>query len=70
MSQTIEIESIARLDIKPGEILIATLPEGLDDQQVDAFGRALRAALPEQVRCLVVTGGVAFHVAASEEVPA
>jgi hypothetical protein len=46
MTQTIEVESIRRLDIKPGEVLAVTLVAGATLEQADRVLDSLRAALP------------------------
>ena len=61
MSQTIELESIKRLDIRAGETLVATLPTHATMQDCDCAKAALESALPN-VKVLVVSHGVDLEV--------
>lgn len=56
MSQTIEVESIRRLDIKPGETLVATLPISATPNHAAQAYAELKARLPDDVKVLVVSG--------------
>jgi hypothetical protein len=62
MSQTIELESIRRLDIKPGEILVATLPRRATQEHASFAHAQLKANLPDGVEVLVVTADVDLSV--------
>jgi hypothetical protein len=64
VSQTIEIESIARLDVKPGETLLVTLPTGLDTSQLQGYRDELVRRLPEGVEILLASDDVEFKVIA------
>lgn len=61
MSQTIEVESIKRLDIGAGETLVVTLPQGVDAEYAQRAQSALSAELPN-VKVMVVSHGVALQV--------
>lgn len=61
MSQTIELESIKRLDIRDGETLVVTLPQGADAEYAQQAQAALSAELPN-VKVLVVSHGVDLQV--------
>ncbi|SDT69500.1 hypothetical protein [Jiangella sp. DSM 45060] len=66
MSQTIEVESIARLDVRPGESLIVTVPNDFDAADADHVHRALRERLPAGVNVVIVQAGITFQVVAQE----
>lgn len=66
MSQTIEVESIARLDVRPGEVLVVTVPEDFDAADAEHVTRALRERLPDGVNVLIVKAGITFQVVAQE----
>lgn len=61
MSQTIELESIKRLDIRDGETLVATLPSTATMQDCDRAKAALESTLPN-VTVLVVSAGIDLQV--------
>lgn len=61
MTQTIEVESIRRLDIKPGETLVATVPAATRPDDVERIAACLRAELPN-VKVLVVSDTVDLQV--------
>lgn len=58
MSQTIELESIRRPDIKPGEILVARVPRDTPASRVQEMADTLRSRLPAGVEALVITDDV------------
>lgn len=58
----IEVESIARLDVKPGETLVVKIPESLTAQQVGVVAEAVRDQLPDGVKVLVLGGSVELEV--------
>jgi hypothetical protein len=64
VSQTIEIESIARLDVKPGETLVVTMPYQLSRDDAIEVQRTIQDRLPDGVDVLVVPRGVVFNVVA------
>lgn len=61
MTQAIELESIRRLDIKPGETLVATIPPSATMQDLATVKAALESTLPN-VKVLVVTSNVDLQV--------
>jgi hypothetical protein len=70
MSQTIELESIRRVDIKPGETLVATLPGTATRQEVEEVRDSLHRLLPDGVKVLVVNSNVDLNVIPCPSVPA
>ena len=62
MSQTIELESIKRLDIKPGEILMVGLPEGARPEAVPPIRAMLEEAMPDGVTMIFVSHDVSLGV--------
>lgn len=67
MSEPIEIESIQRLDVKPGDTLVVTLPDTVTRQDFEHISDVLRSKLPEAVKLLIVNGTVRFNVVSSSE---
>lgn len=65
MSETIELESISRLDVKPGETLVLRMPYRLSPQNVAAIEQRVRPHLPDGVRLLVIERDVEPFVVAS-----
>lgn len=61
MTQTIEVESIRRLDIRAGETLVATVPASVPHADVERIAACLRAELPD-VKVLVVSDTVDLQV--------
>jgi hypothetical protein len=70
MSQTIELESIRRVDIKPGETLVATLPAGATRQEVEEVRDSLHRLLPDGVKVLVGNSNVDLNVISCPSAPA
>lgn len=70
MTQTIELESIRRLDIKPGEILVAGLPDGATAETGARVKAALEAAVPDGVNVLVKSASIDLSVVACPSSPA
>lgn len=62
MSQTVELESIRRLDIRAGETLVVTLPEGATAQYAQQVHAALAAIVSPLVEIAVVSHGVDLQV--------
>lgn len=54
--EKIEIESVERLDVRPGDVLLVTVPVGTSPQDVEAVRNAFETRLP--VRALVKTADV------------
>lgn len=68
MTQTIEIESIARLDVKPGETLVVNLGNHLEDAEtVRRIADTVRQKIPEGVEVLITSGDVELKVIAKEQ---
>lgn len=61
MSETFELESIRRLDIKSGETLVVTTPADVRPHELQRISEQLRQTLPD-VRILVVNGNVDMQV--------
>lgn len=66
MSDTIGIESIQRLDVKPGETLVVTLSDGVTQEAFERMADVLRQKLPADVKLLIVNEAVKFGVVSSE----
>jgi hypothetical protein len=64
VKQTIEVDSIARLDIKPGETLLVTVPTPTSRDEVHAIRDAFMTQLPEGVRVLIKSGDIEVSVVA------
>lgn len=58
----IEIESIRRLDVKPGETLVVRIGEHIPADEIEAVADAVRSRLPEGVECLIVAADVELEV--------
>lgn len=67
MSQAIPVESIKRLDIKPGDVLVATLPGHIAPEAWKRLAEYLTAQLPESVRLIFVTNDVDLRVVSSTD---
>lgn len=63
----LELEDIRRLDIRPGQILVATLPEGATPQEADQVHEILKAKLPNGVNVLVKTSNADLMVLNPEQ---
>lgn len=68
MSETIEVESIRRLDVKPGETLVVTVPDDLTEQEIHDTRDALLKNLPDGVAAIVMNRDVELSVVSSVEV--
>lgn len=64
MTDTIEIGTIQRLNVKPGETLVVTLPDGADKRAFEEARAAVAAKLPEGVEVLIKVKGVGLEVIA------
>ena len=62
MAQTIELESISRLDIKPGEMLVVTLREGTTPKAMQRVRDTLLDFVPADVKLLIVSHSVDLSV--------
>jgi hypothetical protein len=69
MSQTIELESIRRLDIKPGEILVARVPEDCTVAMARQVKAQLVDCLPDNVE-VIVTNSIDLDVLSCPPSPA
>jgi hypothetical protein len=65
-SQPIGVESIRRLDVKPGETLVVTLPEGTRREDWTLVRDALTEYLPDGAKLLVVSGNVDLGVISAD----
>ncbi|HEU4544480.1 MAG TPA: hypothetical protein VFR23_25340 [Jiangellaceae bacterium] len=64
MSEPIEIESIARLDIKPGEVLVVRLPQPVTREVAAEIAALLAKKLPAGIETIVTSGDVRLDVVA------
>lgn len=62
--ELISIESIRRLDVKPGGTLVVTMPEPLSAQEFERATTHLKDLLPEGIKIIVTTHNVDFSVIA------
>lgn len=66
---TVEIESLARLDVKPGETLVVRVPaEGLTFEYVRQLEDGLCARLPAGVNFIILGADVDLSVVSSDAV--
>lgn len=61
-----EIADIAKLEPKPGDVIVVKLVEPLADEDVDAMVAGLKTHLPDGVKALVVDAGATVDVHTSE----
>jgi hypothetical protein len=61
----IPLESIKRLDVHPGETLIITVPDDLDQHELHVLRERLKAEIPEGVRVLIVPPSMDVQVVAN-----
>lgn len=66
MSETIELESISRLEIKPGETLVVRVDLRLSQAEALDVKRRIQPHLPDGVKLLVVGEGVDLQVVARD----
>jgi hypothetical protein len=57
---TIDIEDVKRLHVKPGDVLLVTVPQGTTERQIQEIKNAFETNLP--VRALVKTAGIEVEV--------
>jgi hypothetical protein len=62
VSQTIEVESIRRLDIRAGEYLVVTLPADTRPEVIRRIRNQVRDCLPEGVKLMMVGDNVDLQV--------
>jgi hypothetical protein len=69
VSDHIKIESIRRVDVKPGETLVIRLPEEtfLNPDGLARLRQELEANLPDGVKTLIVKAGVELEVVAQTD---
>jgi hypothetical protein len=67
VSEHIEIESIRRLDVKPGETLVFTLGRDITRENFDEAVQALESRVPTGVKVLVLSGPIDISVVANSE---
>lgn len=67
MARTIEVESIERLDVQPGETLVVTLPSDCLFEDVVRVKDEFQDRLPEGVKLLVLNGAVRLGVVARSD---
>lgn len=64
MTQTIEVESIQRLVINPGETLVVGLPDGATAEEAARVKAAAESAVPDGVTVLVKSANIELSVVA------
>lgn len=64
MTQTIEVESIQRLDINPGETLVVGLPDRATSEEAARVKAAVEAAVPAGVQVLIKSANIELTVVA------
>lgn len=67
MSESIEVESIRRLDVKPGETLVVNLGRDTRPEEFDAICRSFKGRFPDGVKVLCLAGDVDLSVIATSE---
>jgi hypothetical protein len=67
VSQAIEIESIARLDIKPGETLLVKLARPITREEAHQIKDTITKELPDGVIVLIVSSDFDFSVVSQSE---
>jgi hypothetical protein len=67
VSQTIEIESIARLDLKSGETLLVKLARPITREEAQEIKDTITKNLPDGVVILVVSNEFDFSVVSQSE---
>jgi hypothetical protein len=60
MSQTIDIEDIKRLNVKPGDVLLVTVPQGATADQAQHIKNLFETNLP--IRVVVKTAEVEVEI--------
>ncbi len=61
---SLDIEDIKRLEVKPGDVLIVTVPPGMNPEQVERVKNVFETNLP--VRAIVKTADIEVEVAGQE----
>lgn len=61
---TYEIEDIKRLQVKPGEVLLVTVPQGTVTEVAERIKNVFETNLP--VRAIVTTGDIHVQVASQD----
>lgn len=64
MSDLIEIESLARLNIQAGEVLVARFPESLSEWDVRVLAARIKDSIPAGIRLMVLHGDIELSVLA------
>ena len=62
----IEIEDVQRLDVKPGDVVLVTVPPGTEQVTADYIKNRFETTLP--VRVLVKTSNIQVEVVGPERV--
>jgi len=70
MNEVAILESLQRLDVKPGEVLVAKFADTLTSEMVERVQQQFRAAFAgtslESVRVLIIDGDVELSVASAD----
>jgi hypothetical protein len=66
MSETFDIEDIKRLDVKPGDVLLVTVPRQMTAEAAERVKNAFETTLP--IRAIVKTADVHVEVVGPERV--
>lgn len=64
MSEAFDIEDIKRLDVKPGDVLLVTVPTGMSQEVAARLANMFETNLP--IRVVVKTSDVQVEVAGPE----
>ncbi len=57
-----EVRLIARLDVKPGDVVVLTCPHRIADTQKTAIETRFRAVMPDTVRVVLLDQGMGLAV--------
>lgn len=63
-----EVRLIARLDVKPGDVVVVTVPQPVDDDTARYMAAQLRTVLPERVAVVILDKGMDVAVLAPSQV--
>jgi hypothetical protein len=61
MPRTIEVEQVERLDIRPGEVLLVTVPDHTSAEVAERIRERFERRLPD-VKILIKTAGITVKV--------
>lgn len=64
--EMIPVESIKRLDVRPGDTLVVTVPDDTDPKTFNLIADAFDGRMPDDVKVVVVTAGIEMQVVTPE----